>query len=83
MSKKNSAEEWEEYYESTGDRRHRDTLEKALVRFDKEEAVGHAVDLGCGNGRDTIELLRRGWSVLAIDAQASAIESLRNRPELK
>ena len=83
MSKKNSAEEWEEYYESTGDRRHRDTLEKALVRFDKEEAVGHAVDLGCGNGRDTIELLRRGWSVLAIDAQSSAIESLRNRPELK
>ena len=73
MSAKNSAEEWEEYYESTGDRRHRDTLEKALVRFDKEEAVGHAVDLGCGNGRDTIELLRRGWSVLAIDAQKSAI----------
>ena len=83
MSAKNSAEEWEEYYESTGGRRHRDTLEKALVRFDKEEAVGHAVDLGCGNGRDTIELLRRGWSVLAIDAQSSAIERLRNRPELK
>ena len=83
MSRKNSGEEWKEYYKNTGDRPHRDTLEKALFRFDKEEAVGHAIDLGCGNGRDTIELLRRGWSVLAIDAQKSAIESLKNRPELQ
>jgi len=83
MTKKTSGKEWKEYYKNTGNRPHRDTLEKALVRFDKEEVVGHAIDLGCGNGRDTIELLRRGWSVLAIDAQASAIESLENRPELK
>jgi len=55
---------------------------EALSRFDNEKAVGRAVDLGCGNGRDTMEILRRGWSVLAIDAQASAIETLRKRPEL-
>ncbi len=41
-----------------------------------------AVDLGCGDGRDAIELLRRGWSVLAVDAAPAAIERLRARPDL-
>ena len=82
MLRKNAAKDWQNYYQMTGDRPPRETLMEALSRFDKEEAVGRAVDLGCGNGRDTIEILRRGWSVLAIDAQASAIETLKNRPEL-
>ena len=82
MSRKNSAQDWQDYYQRTDDRPPRETLMEALSRFDKEEAVGRAVDLGCGNGRDTIEILRRGWSVLAIDAQASAIETLKKRLEL-
>ena len=82
MLRKNAAKDWQNYYQMTGARPPRETLLEALSRFDKEEAVGRAVDLGCGNGRDTIEILRRGWSVLAIDAQASAIETLKNRPEL-
>ena len=82
MLRKNAAKDWQNYYQMTGDRPPRETLMEALSRFDKEEAVGRAVDLGCGNGRDTIEILRRGWSVLAIDAQASAIETLKKRPEL-
>ncbi|MFN8499001.1 MAG: class I SAM-dependent methyltransferase [Anaerolineae bacterium] len=32
-----------------------------------------AIDLGCGAGRDTLELLRRGWRVLAMDKQPEAI----------
>ena len=82
MLRKNAAKDWQNYYQMTDDRPPRETLMEALSRFDKEEAVGRAVDLGCGNGRDTIEILRRGWSVLAIDAQASAIETLKKRPEL-
>ena len=30
---------------------------------------GKAVDLGCGAGRDTIELLKNNWSVLSIDKE--------------
>jgi tellurite methyltransferase len=51
-------------------------LLEALARFPQ---AGSAVDLGCGDGRDAIELLRRGWSVLAIDAEPSAVERLRAR----
>ena len=82
MSKDNKAEDWRLYYQRTGDRPPRETLLGALDRFDDEGGPGRAVDLGCGSGRDTIEMLRRGWSVLAIDAQESAIEALLARPEL-
>lgn len=40
---------------------------------------GLAIDLGCGEGRDTIELLRRGWRVLAIDGHPMGLEMLRAR----
>ena len=48
----------------------------ALARFD---APGFGVDLGCGQGRDTLAMLRRGWRVLAIDAEEEAIARLRVR----
>ena len=38
-----------------------------------------AVDLGAGQGFETAELLRRGWEVLAIDAQEEGIRRLRER----
>ena len=64
------------YYDGTQGRPPRRTLLEALNRF---EAPGSAVDLGCGDGRDTVELLRRGWRVLAIDREAEAIARLRAR----
>ncbi|HUZ75067.1 MAG TPA: class I SAM-dependent methyltransferase [Stellaceae bacterium] len=67
------------YYDATAARPPRKTLIAALDRF---AAPGFAVDLGCGQGRDTIELLRRSWSVLAIDAEEDAIARLRTRPDL-
>ena len=74
--------EWTEYYESADDEP-RSTLLYALERFGEEEPRARfAVDLGCGAGPDTAELLRRGWSVLAIDGQAEAIDRLRSRKDL-
>ena len=38
-----------------------------------------AIELGFGAGNDTLELLRRGWRVLAIDQQATAARFLARR----
>ncbi len=73
--------EWREYYDAAGDEP-RATLLYALEQFDTSGADRLAVDLGCGTGRDTAELLRRGWRVLAIDGEAEAIDRLRARRDL-
>jgi SAM-dependent methyltransferase len=72
------SERWSRYYAAAGGDP-RPTLLAALERFEGEGAHRErlAVDLGCGTGRDTLELLRRGWRVLAIDAQIEAIDHLR------
>jgi tellurite methyltransferase len=73
---------WTRYYDAAGVDP-RPTVLAALERFDRESpGARFAVDLGCGTGRDTLELLRRGWRVLAIDSQAEAIERLRAQADL-
>ena len=69
---------WSSYYKATANYPPRETLTKALEFFDaeKSEHPRRAIDLGCGAGVDTRELLRRGWDVLAIDQQREAIESI-------
>ena len=63
---------WGRYFAAAGDEP-RLTLLDAVARF---SAPGLAVDLGCGAGRDTAELLRRGWRVVAIDREPEALERL-------
>ena len=67
--------DWTRYYDASGDEP-RDTLLAAAEAF---PVPGLAVDLGCGTGRDTVELLRRGWHVVAVDSEREAIERLRAR----
>lgn len=76
--------QWTDYYQAVQGRPPRETLLSALALFDAEptSAPRFAVDLGCGDGRDTVELLRRGWAVLAIDGESDAIARLRHRPDL-
>lgn len=75
--------DWVAYYQAVKDRPPRDTLLHALTQFDAENfSIGFAVDLGCGEGRDTVELLRRGWQVLGIDGEAEAIARLTQRPDI-
>ncbi|MGZ4132619.1 MAG: class I SAM-dependent methyltransferase [Actinomycetota bacterium] len=68
--------EWSGYYRANDGREPRPMLLEVLARFDDP---GRAVDVGCGAGIDTVAMLERGWDVLAIDAEAEAIERLRAR----
>jgi tellurite methyltransferase len=75
---------WTGYYKKTGSRPPRPTLLLALDKFDDEGAAMSrlAVDLGAGGGRDVIEMLRRGWRVIAIDAEPDAGAAIRARNDL-
>jgi len=71
---------WEEYYRATEGRRARPLFLEALAfvesrRSDDQTIV--TVDLGCGDGTETLAMLARGWTVVAIDAAPEAIARLR------
>ncbi|HIK43795.1 MAG TPA: class I SAM-dependent methyltransferase [Leptolyngbyaceae cyanobacterium M65_K2018_010] len=72
---------WIQYYQAVEGRSPRPTLVKALEGYaqDAHPLPRFAVDLGCGDGRDTVELLNQGWRVLAIDGEPEAITRLRQR----
>lgn len=76
---------WSNYYQAVSGRPPRDTLLRALDCMEataSPEEQWFAVDLGCGVGRDTVELLRRGWRVLGIDGETEAIAHLANRSDI-
>ena len=77
MTKLALKRDWKAYYDVVANRPPRKTLLTTLAAF---EEPGVAIDLGCGEGRDTVEMLRQNWAVLAIDQNPDAIASLRNRP---
>ena len=70
--------DWGSYYEKLRDRPPRRTLVAALDAFG-ERTGALAVDLGCGDGRDTVEILRRGWKVVAVDSEPEALRRLMER----
>lgn len=65
---------WTNYHSKTASSPPRPTLLKALTLL---PIPGHAIDLGCGSGRDTLHLLEQGWTVLAIDNQQTTINCLQ------
>lgn len=61
-------------------------LYKALQILHDEKALalpGHAIDLGCGLGRDTRKLLADGWEVQAVDFNINVIEKLETSTDSK
>ena len=84
LSNSDCSGDWATYYENTEQRPPRATLIRALDSFEREGRPenARAADLGCGSGRDTIEILRRGWAVHAVDSSKDAIDGLTARPDL-
>lgn len=85
ISESHVQRDWGAYYRAVEGRPPRATLLEALARFDAEPPSSQprwAIDLGCGEGRDTVELLQRGWRVLSIDSEPTAIERLTSRKDV-
>ena len=77
-----SPRRWAAYYRWTADRPPRELLLQTLNHVAWEAPRTrrrNAIELGFGAGTDTVELLRRGWKVLAVDAQAGAARFLAQR----
>jgi len=69
--------DWPGYFAAVIGKGPRGTLVSALDGFAREGlADGLAVDLAAGEGRDTLELLTRGWRVVATDSHPEAFSYL-------
>ena len=79
MTESEQSAGWAAYYDKLRDRPPRRTLLAALDRFGTTPAGALALDLGCGDGRDAVEMLRRGWGVVAVDAEPEALRQLQAR----
>ena len=68
--------DWGNYHRNSADLPPRPLLVSALAELG---SVGHAIDIGCGSGRDTLYLLEAGWSVEALDNNRAALDLLIER----
>ncbi len=55
----------------------RTPVNEGLIKVASEMAPGKALDLGCGEGQNSIWLAQRGWIVNAVDMSSSAIDEAR------
>jgi tellurite methyltransferase len=73
---------WEAFYEWLEGREPRLLFVEALARFEARYGPTsqlHAIDLGCGDGIETLALLDAGWQVLAIDREPAAITQVQSK----
>jgi tellurite methyltransferase len=71
--------DWNNYYKNKSNQTPRDTLVMALDIISNQESKKggmFAIDVGCGHGADTLELLKKGWKVLATDADENGLRLL-------
>lgn len=68
---------WEQYFEKNKGRPVRPLYSKAIELLSAADSFhSTAVDLGCGAGIETADLLQRGWNVVAIDQEPSSISAV-------
>lgn len=57
-------------------------LQRAIAWFEQEGITkGNALDLGCADGRDTLYLLKKGWSVSAVEVNRMAMTTMLQNPQ--
>ena len=79
MSQQDRSAGWAAYYTQLRDRPPRKTVLAALDAFGAPSDDDSVLDLGCGDGRDVIEMVRRSWNVIAVDAEPEALRQLAAR----
>jgi SAM-dependent methyltransferase len=71
---------WAAYYRQTKGREPRPLFAKGMAAIEATgPRVGDAVEIGFGDGTETLALLRLGWRVLAIDPTPDAATALRSQ----
>jgi len=68
---------WNTYYNENPPVNNPSNFAKSILPYLQKGK--HLVDLGCGNGRDTLFFMENGINVLAVDSSQIAIEALRNK----
>lgn len=76
------AEEWDRRYASTP-QVFRAEPDESLVELASPLSPGRAVDLGAGEGRNSLWLARQGWRVVAVDASRVALDRLARAAALE
>ncbi len=74
--------DWPAYFDRMEGKPPRDTLIAALDAFGPvdPDSPPLALDVGCGAGRDVVELLERGWRVWAMDDSVDGLSRVRAHP---
>ena len=47
---------------------------EAIAKLHLHKLTGSILDIGCGGGRQVVELARRGWSVTGIDLEPACVK---------
>jgi LmbE family N-acetylglucosaminyl deacetylase len=76
------AEEWDRRYASAP-QVFRAEPDESLVELVSPLPPGTAIDLGAGEGRNSLWLARRGWNVVAVDASRVALDRLSDAAEVE